>query len=66
MSQNNMIEEIVNFVKEHRESTASIAVCRRILGSYYPQMDGSTLSSLQEGLKSVDPEEVEALYYIIK
>jgi len=66
MSQENMIEEIVNFVKEHQESTATIAVCRRILGSHSPQLDGSTLSNLQEGLKSVDPEEVEALYYIIK
>lgn len=66
MNQKNMVEEIVDFVKHHQESTASIAVCRRILGAYSPQIDGSTLINLQKGLETVDPDEIESLYYIIK
>jgi len=65
MDQDNMINQIVNFVQQHHESTASMAVYRRILGSYPGNFDHNTLSDLRDGLESAHPEEIESLYYII-
>ncbi len=61
-----MIEEIVNFVGQHQESTASLSVYRRILGSHPSHINQETLSELRRGLAEADPEEVESCYYIIK
>ncbi len=66
MEQNNMINQIFNFVQQNHESTASRAVYRRILGSYPGNFDRNTLSDLRDGLEAADPEEIESLYYIIK
>ncbi len=66
MVQENMISEIISFVGRHHESTASIAVFQRILGSYPGEINQEVLASLQDKLQFADPEEVESLYYIIK
>jgi len=66
MEQDSMINQIVNFVQQNHESTASRAVYRRILGSYPGNYDRNTLSDLRDGLEAANPEEIESLYYIIK
>ncbi len=66
MVQEEMINEIVSFVGQHHESTASIAVCQRILGTYPGEIDQEVLDTLQDKLQVADPEEVESLFYIIK
>lgn len=65
MEQANMIDQIVNFVAEHGESQASVAVCRRILGHYPGELDQGTLTDLRQGLARAGEEEVEACYYIV-
>lgn len=65
MEQGQMIEQIVNFVKEHQESQASIAVCRRILGHCPEEMDGHTLAKLQQGLEGAEQDKIESCYYIV-
>ncbi len=66
MVQEDMINEIVSFVGQHHESTASIAVFKRILGTYPEEINQEVLANLQDNLQVADPEEVETLYYIIK
>jgi hypothetical protein len=53
-------------VKQHHESTASMAVYRRILGGYPGRSDRSSLTGLKQGLAAAGGEEIESLYYIIK
>lgn len=66
MEQENMVNQIIDFVQQHHESTASRAVYRRILGSYPGSFDYNALSDLRDGLEAAHPEEIESLYYIIK
>lgn len=64
-NQNEMIGKIVDFVREHRESQATVAVCRRVLGYYPEQFDRRTLSELRESLGRAGQDEVESCYYLI-
>ena len=63
MEQGKMISQIVNFVGENRESQATVAVCRRILGHYPEEMDGRTWQ-LRQGLEGRQ-DEIESCYYIV-
>lgn len=65
MEQGKMIDQIVNFVGENRESQATVAVCRRILGHYPEEMDGRTLAKLRQGLEGAGQDEIESCYYIV-
>ncbi|MGI5882802.1 MAG: hypothetical protein ACOX7L_07000 [Dethiobacteria bacterium] len=65
MGQENMVNQIISFVRQNHESTASRAVYRRILGSYPGSLDHDILTNLRDGLEAAQPEEVEALYSII-
>jgi hypothetical protein len=65
MEQGKMIDQILNFVAEHGESQASVAVCRRILGYYPGELDQNILIDLKQGLERAGDEEVEACYYIV-
>ncbi len=66
MDRGMMIEQIMDFVEQHRESHASRNVFRRILGTYPEKVDRGLLSDLQKGLEDAEPDVVEACYYIIK
>jgi len=66
VDQGMMIEQIMDFVEQHRESHASRSVFRRILGTYPEKVDHGLLSDLQKGLEEAEPDVVEACYYIIK
>ena len=61
-----MIKEIVDFVKHHHESTASVSVYRRILGVHPVEMNRDTIYNLQKGLEGAELDEIESCYYIIK
>ncbi|AFV12568.1 hypothetical protein Tph_c23810 [Thermacetogenium phaeum DSM 12270] len=65
MNRNEMIGRIVDFVREHGESQATVAVCRRVLGYYPEQFDSKTLSQLRASLAKAGQEEVESCYYLI-
>ena len=66
MENYSMIDEIIDFVSQHKESTASVSVWRRILGFYPEEVNSSVLADLRNGLEKAEPDEVEACYYIIK
>lgn len=66
MDQGVMIEQIMEFVEQHRESHATRNIFRRILGAYPERIDQGMLSDLQKGLEEAGPDEIEACYYIIK
>lgn len=66
VEQEQMIAQILDFVEQHRESTASRAVYRRILGSQPEGMAGDTLTELRKRLDTADPNELEACYYLVK
>lgn len=60
------IEAIMAFVSEHRNSYASLAVCRRALDSGIEQIDGTVLQALKEALDQAPEDEVEAYYSIVR
>jgi len=63
--QDEMINRIVDFVRQHRESQATVAVCQRILGRYPEDFDQRTLSELRENLKEAGWDEIESCYYLV-
>lgn len=63
--QEEMISQIVDFVRQHRESQATVAVCQRILGRYPQEFDQETLSELRGNLKEAGWDEVESCYYLV-
>lgn len=59
------IGKIAAFVRNHSESTASQAVCRRILGKEFHNISDEILSDLVDALNLADVQEVHACYSII-
>lgn len=59
------IRAILDFVARHRESTASLAICRRALGQGSERVDGSTLSALGHYLRQAASEEIASYYDIV-
>lgn len=62
-----VIRQVLRYVTEHPESFASLAVCRRALGSEPDggQVDEATRARLEARLETVPDDELEAYYYII-
>lgn len=61
-----VIEQVMTYVREHPQSFASLAVCRRALGSEPEgEVDQQTRARLEARLQSVSDDELEAYYYII-
>lgn len=61
-----VIQQVLAYVREHPQSFASLAVCRRALGSEPErEVDDETRSRLEARLQHVPDEELEAYYYII-
>lgn len=59
------IDQILSFVGDHRESYASLAVCRRALDQGLASVTEPVLSELEHHLEQAPDDEVEAYYYII-
>ena len=60
------IQEIIDFVRRHKNSYASQTVCSRVLGEDFMGINDDTINELRARLPEVDSEELEACYYIIK
>lgn len=59
------IGRILAYVREHPESTASLAVYRRALGEELGRIDDGARQVLESRLQQVPDEELEAFYYIV-
>ncbi|NLG69641.1 MAG: hypothetical protein GX496_08805 [Firmicutes bacterium] len=62
-----VIQRVMTYVREHPQSFASLAVCRRALGSEPDegQVDDETRARLEARLETIPDEELEAYYYIV-
>lgn len=60
-----VIQQIVSYLREHPESTASLAVCRRALGFEPERVDDRIRQRLESRLHEVPEGELEAYYYIV-
>lgn len=61
-----MEAEILQFLVEHPESTASLAVSRRIIGENPGQRSGNMVAEVRERIGQVNDEVLESCYYIVK
>ncbi|TZE80916.1 hypothetical protein [Calorimonas adulescens] len=59
------IQEIINFVNDHRESMASQIVGRRMLGDG-TLTSNERLEELKNALFNASEDEIDSLYYIVK
>jgi len=59
------IEAIVDFVSRHRNSYASLAVCRRALDSGLEAVDDGVIEQLRAHLAQAPGEELDAYYSIV-
>lgn len=60
------INAIMEFVNQHRESYASLAVCRRAVYGGLDAITGSVINQLGEHLEQAPNDEIEAYYYIVQ
>ena len=59
------IDKIAAFIRNHNESSASQAVCKRILGKEVYHISDAVVSDLVDALNVADDQEVHACYSII-
>ncbi len=59
------IDAIMAFVERHRQSYASLAVCRRALDPGIEQITPPVLSRLYQHLQTAPDEEIAAYYDIV-
>lgn len=59
------IDQILQFIQQHPESYASLAVCRRALDNGLERVTGDVLLRLEEYLREAPDDEIEAYYTII-
>ncbi|MGE5483310.1 MAG: hypothetical protein ACM3VX_10525 [Bacteroidota bacterium] len=59
------IKSIMDFVSDHRESLASLVICRRALGEAVPRVNGSLIQQLGEHLQQANDEEIASYYDIV-
>lgn len=59
------IEEILRFVREHPESYASLAVCRRALDVGLERVTAPHIAELDTYLHQAPDDEIAAYYYIV-
>lgn len=65
MDRRKEIQQILQFVAEHPESYASLAVCRRALDVGLERVTGQTLSMLAQYLEDAPDDEIDAFYSIV-
>jgi len=59
------IQEILQFIAEHPESYASLAVCRRALDRGLERITEQTLRQLEHYLHGAPDDEIEAYHTIV-
>ncbi|OUM98365.1 MAG: hypothetical protein BAA04_05960 [Firmicutes bacterium ZCTH02-B6] len=65
MNRSEEIQQILEFIAEHPESYASLAVCRRALDVGLERVTAQTLSLLEEYLHQAPDDEIDAYYTIV-
>lgn len=60
-----VIRQIVDYLRAHPESTASLAVCRRALGFQPEAVEPRIRDRLVARLQEMPDQELEACYYIV-
>jgi len=61
-----MIDEILDFVSRHPDSTASLAVTRRILGEPAGRQDDDPVRELRRRIDGADDGVLASLYDIVR
>jgi len=59
------IAQILEFITEHPESYASLAVCRRALDVGLERVTAHTLRQLEQYLRQAPDDEIEAFHTIV-
>lgn len=59
------IERIMEFVRAHRNSYASLAVCRRALDQGLSEVTDPVIAQLEQYLAEAPDDEIEAYYTIV-
>ncbi|HEY8495822.1 MAG TPA: hypothetical protein VIK98_02140 [Limnochordales bacterium] len=65
MNRREEIQQILQFVAEHPESYASLAVCRRALDVGLERVTGQTVEMLEQYLQHAPDDEIDAFYSIV-
>ncbi len=66
MTNPSKIEEIVNFIVKHPQSTASRRICREVLGEAVERFNEEFAMELETGLKSKDEIGINSYYSLIR
>ncbi|MGI6037955.1 MAG: hypothetical protein ACOYD6_06970 [Limnochordia bacterium] len=66
MDREGQIEAILQFISEHRESYASLAVCRRALDQGLAEITGGIIEDLETKLTTATADEIAAYYSIVR
>ncbi|HEY8391280.1 MAG: hypothetical protein GX081_09925 [Firmicutes bacterium] len=66
MKKKREIEEIIQFVRDHPESTASRRIYRETLGEAPAQINSTVLRQLQDKLEIADEFTIEGYNYLIR
>ncbi|MDO9574833.1 MAG: hypothetical protein Q7I94_07565 [Candidatus Contubernalis sp.] len=64
--QQQMVQEIVDFVTRNSQSHASRIVCQTALGDYHAQVNLQSREELLKNLQEIGYEDLEYCYYLIK
>ncbi|HHV54335.1 MAG TPA: hypothetical protein GXX55_02640 [Firmicutes bacterium] len=59
------IRAILDFVSDHRESLASLVICRRALGQGVDRVNNQLVNELGEHLRQAGDEEIASYYDIV-
>lgn len=59
------IRTILDFVSDHRESLASLVICRRALGQGVDRVNNELVNELGEHLRQAGDEEIACYYDIV-
>lgn len=65
MEKDKIVQEIISFVNENRQSYASRTVCNRILGRT-EDIDNNTVAQLKNAINNADDNDLQSCYDLIK
>jgi hypothetical protein len=66
MTNSSKINEIVNFVSKHPQSTAGRRICREILGEALERFNQEFAADLEAGLQTNDELRINSYYSLIR
>lgn len=66
MEQQQMVQEIVDFVTRNSQSHASRVVCQTALGDYHAEVNLHSRDELIKNLQQIGDDDLEYCYYLVK